>query len=229
MELIRHSSPNFNDRRDGKTPTILVLHYTGMTSGQAALERLCDKESQVSAHYLIEEDGRIFQMVEEDKRAWHAGLGAWRGERDINSASIGIEIVNPGHEFGYRPFPEDQMQAVLVLSADIVGRHDISPLNVIGHSDLAPDRKQDPGELFDWKRLAENGVGLWVEAGNATPPDEAGYWQALHEIGYGEEASPAFITAAFQRHWRPDGVTGQADIETRALAAALQNEVRRLT
>ena len=220
LSIHQHPSPNFNDRRDGDHITMLVLHYTGMQSGAAALERLCDPEAAVSAHYLVEEDGRIFQLVAEDKRAWHAGAGFWRGERDINSRSIGIEIVNPGHEFGYRPFPDPQMQAVEALSAAIVTRYKIDPINVIGHSDLAPVRKMDPGELFDWQRLAAIGVGLWCEAGSQVTPAEDQFLEDLKTIGYDLEDISATITA-FQRHWAPDQVGEGANLPTRRMARTL--------
>lgn len=138
---------------------MLVMHYTGMQSGRAALERLCDEEAKVSAHYLIEEDGRIFQMVDEAHRAWHAGVSAWRGHTDINARSIGIELVNPGHEWGYRAFPKEQMESLIALSKAILERHPIPPENVVGHEHVAPERKQDPGELFDWEWMRREGIG----------------------------------------------------------------------
>ncbi|WP_169542824.1 N-acetylmuramoyl-L-alanine amidase [Sneathiella aquimaris] len=231
INILWHPSPNFNQRRDKKTPTILVQHYTGMKNTQEALARLCDPKVEVSAHYLIDEEGAVYQLVDEKKRAWHAGLGSWRGETDINSASIGIEIVNPGHEFGYRQFSERQMQSVISLSKSIVERHQIASFNVIGHSDLAPGRKQDPGELFDWKRLAENGVGLWPEAVQSEGPvSDDDFRHALDVIGY-EVGSENLqdVTAAFQRHWRQEKVDGIADAETRIMAKSIQNCVLRLT
>ena len=146
MNFIEAVSPNFNERT--VPPDMLVLHYTGMTSGPEALARLCDEQSKVSSHYLVEEDGRVCRLEPEERRAWHAGRGAWQGETDINAASIGIEIVNPGHEFGYRAFPEAQITAVIALISDIRGRWTIADNRIIAHSDLAPDRKEDPGELF---------------------------------------------------------------------------------
>lgn len=223
-------SPNFNERRNNKAPYMLVLHYTGMQSAEAALERLCDPDAKVSAHYLVDEQGQVFQLVDENKRAWHAGVGYWRGEKDINSASIGIEIVNPGHEFGYVPYPLAQMQAVIKLSADIVFRHGIKPFNVIGHSDIAPERKEDPGELFDWQSLAEQGVGLWAPALESSVSDEAGLLSLLSDIGYEvEENSADKVIAAFQRHWRPDILTGSCDQQTADIAYAVAEEVKRLT
>lgn len=151
MQIIDAPSPNFNNR--ALPVDMIVIHYTGMQTGAAALERMRDPAAKVSAHYMIEEDGRVFRLVTEDKRAWHAGVSHWQGVDDINSCSIGIELVNPGHEWGYRPFPEAQMQALVDLIADIRGRHAIPNNRIVGHSDVAPGRKQDPGELFDWARV----------------------------------------------------------------------------
>ncbi|MFC3079568.1 N-acetylmuramoyl-L-alanine amidase [Phenylobacterium terrae] len=215
---------------------MLVLHYTGMQTGEAALERLRSEEAGVSSHYLVEEDGRIFRLVPEERRAWHAGVSFWRGERNVNHASIGIEIVNPGHEFGYRPFPEAQVAAVLELVADIRSRWTIEDRNIVGHSDVAPNRKIDPGELFPWKRLAEEGHGLWVEPapapGAALAEGEEGagvfaFQAGLTRLGYDCPPSGRFdadtttIVKAFQRHWRPERVDGIADGETRARLIAL--------
>lgn len=223
-------SPNFNERWNSKAAYMLVLHYTGMQSAEAALERLCVPDAQVSVHYLVDEQGQIFQLVDEDKRAWHAGVGCWRGETDINSASIGIEIVNPGHEFGYVPFPPEQMQAVIKLSADIVIRHGIKPFNVIGHSDIAPERKEDPGELFDWKSLAEHGVGIWAPAVESGVSDEAGLLSLLSDIGYEVEGLVADkVITAFQRHWRPEFLTGTYDQQAADIAYAVAEQVKRLT
>ncbi|MCB1464348.1 MAG: N-acetylmuramoyl-L-alanine amidase [Nitratireductor sp.] len=210
---------------------MLVLHYTGMVSGEAALEQLCAAESGVSCHYLVFEDGCIVQMVAEQDRAWHAGVSYWRGETDINSRSIGIEIVNPGHEFGYRAFPDAQIGAVVDLCRDIVGRNPIAPRNIVAHSDIAPDRKQDPGELFPWDRLYRAGVGHWVApepfetGGLALEQGDAGAQVAalqagLVTYGYGVSESGAFDPAtvqavtAFQRHFRQARVDGVADAST---------------
>lgn len=160
MKIIQQPSPNFDERGDAPID-MLVMHYTGMQTGEAALARLCEAAAKVSAHYLIEEDGRIFQMVDESKRAWHAGVSYWRGHTDINARSIGIELVNPGHEWGYRPFPQAQMESLVWLSKGILARHPIPPENVVGHEHVAPSRKQDPGELFDWEFLGKHGIGLW--------------------------------------------------------------------
>lgn len=229
MPLIQSfPSPNFNERRGGAKPTVLVMHYTGMQSATAALTRLCTPEAEVSAHYLVEEDGRIHQMVEENMRAWHAGTGSWRGMNDINSGSIGIEIVNPGHEFGYRPFPEKQMSSVLWLSQKLVQQYEISPVNVIGHSDLAPGRKVDPGELFDWEMLSKNGVGLWPVDDLDEPGSEDSFFANLAFIGY-DITEPELVIAAFQRHWRQGEISGEADTETRKCAASLRKQVEGLT
>ena len=163
MKIVSFPSPNFDDRAD-QPIDMLVLHYTGMRSAHNAISRLCDAEAKVSSHYVVDEDGIIYQLVDEKSRAWHAGVASWRGNSNINQRSIGIEIVNPGHDYGYRPFPKAQMESVMQLSKDICERYCIASWNVIGHSDVAPERKQDPGELFDWKYLAQNGVGQLPEA-----------------------------------------------------------------
>ncbi len=158
--ITQRPSPNF-DSRDGQTIDMLVLHYTGMPTAREALDRLCDAQAKVSAHYVVDEDGTIYQLVAEENRAWHAGVSAWRGHSNINQRSIGIEIVNRGHEFGYHPFPVEQMKSVAALCKGVVSRHAIPKRNVVGHSDVAPTRKEDPGELFDWKMLATQKIGLW--------------------------------------------------------------------
>jgi N-acetylmuramoyl-L-alanine amidase len=197
---------------------MLVLHYTGMADAPSALARLCDPATEVSAHYLIEEDGRVFAMVPEDRRAWHAGVSSWRGHTDINSRSIGIELVNPGHEHGLRPFPNAQMTALLALTRAILARHPIPPRNVVGHSDVAPGRKIDPGELFDWGWLAAHGVGLWPSAPAAPGPVP----EMLARYGY---APGPDALAAFQRHFRPRRIDGVSDIETAGLLAGLLAQV----
>jgi N-acetylmuramoyl-L-alanine amidase len=210
MDIEDRPSPNCDARPDGAQVDMLVLHYTGMPTGEAALARLLDIEYEVSAHYLIEEDGRIFRLVAEADRAWHAGVSYWRGHRDVNARSIGIELVNPGHEYGYRPFPEPQMAALEALSRDILARHPIPPRNVVGHSDVAPARKTDPGELFDWRSLAAQGIGLWPAPAASGPAD---VMDALSAIGYDiTDYAPAL--AAFQRHFRPAEVHGVADPDT---------------
>jgi N-acetylmuramoyl-L-alanine amidase len=208
-----------------------VLHYTGMRSGAEAIARLCDPQAKVSAHYVVEEDGRVFALVPEERRAWHAGASFWKGERDINAVSVGIEIVNPGHEFGYRPFPDDQVEAVIGLLDGIRGRWEISDGRILGHSDVAPARKEDPGELFPWRRLAEAGHGLWVEPDPAPGaplavgdkgPGVFALQAGLTRLGYDSAPSGQYdgdteiIVRAFQRHWRPSQVDGVADGETRA-------------
>lgn len=223
MDIIERASPNVNDRPADTRIDMVILHYTGMKSGKAALDRLCDPDAKVSAHYLIDEDGTTYRMVAEDRRAWHAGFSHWSGAVDINDRSIGIEIVNPGHEFGYRAFPEIQMAAVEELLAQIIERHRIPPARVVGHSDIAPTRKQDPGELFDWKRLADKGLSVWpAQTGDAidpTDPDDTR--RCLTNIGYDPEAPLADVTTAFQRRFVPTGVTGVLDDETRAIIAAV--------
>src|SRR5258708_24209444 len=161
MKTVACASPNHDARPDGAATDILVLHYTGMKTADEAIARLTDRASKVSAHYTIGRDGGIFSHVPEERRAWHAGVSFWAGERNVNARSIGIEIVNPGHEFGYVPFPSEQIGALLELARGILSRHPIPPHRVVGHSDVAPARKTDPGELFPWKRLAEGGIGLW--------------------------------------------------------------------
>jgi len=220
MDILKRPSPNVNDRPAGTAIDMVILHYTGMKTGAAALDRLCDPDARVSAHYLVEEDGNIWQMVEDSQRAWHAGLSHWSGATDINDRSIGIEIVNPGHEFGYRTFPDAQMRAVEALLAQIIERHQISPARVVGHSDIAPTRKQDPGELFNWKRLADKGLSVWPETpGNAIDPADARRY--LSEIGYDPEAPLADVVTAFQRRFVPAGVSGTLDGDTLAMIAAV--------
>ncbi len=165
MKITDLPSQNF-DSREGHAVDMLVLHYTGMPTAQDALQKMCDADAKVSAHYVVDEDGTCYRLVKEDCRAWHAGLSKWRGHDNINQRSIGIEIVNPGHEFGYRPFPAAQMKMVAWLCRDILSRHEIPKRNVVGHCDIAPKRKQDPGELFDWQTLAKLGIGLYPERAN---------------------------------------------------------------
>lgn len=226
-------SANFGPRRDGKTPDMILLHYTGMVSGKAALDRLCDESAEVSSHYLVFEDGRISQLVAEKQRAWHAGKSSWKGETDINSHSIGIEIVNPGHEIGLANYPAEQISAVIELCQDIVHRHSIAAPRILAHSDVAPGRKLDPGEHFPWHELHRNGVGHWVEpapirggrffsVGDRGEPIEA-LQSMLALYGYGVSIDGEFdnkmkaVVEAFQRHFRQgqvDGVADQSTIET---------------
>jgi N-acetylmuramoyl-L-alanine amidase len=219
-EMIDTPSPNFDERTS--PVSMLVLHYTGMVDAASAIARLVDPEAKVSAHYLIAEDGQIVRMVDESKRAWHAGKSHWRGIDDINSASIGIELVNPGHEFGYRPFPEAQIDALIPLVAGIVERHGITRGNIVGHSDIAPVRKQDPGELFPWGRLARLRLALPRPTRNLMDPhwSDAGFLLALQRFGY-EIADTLAATVAFQRRFRPELLDGTIDGECRCILLAL--------
>ncbi|MFM7609842.1 MAG: N-acetylmuramoyl-L-alanine amidase, partial [Alphaproteobacteria bacterium] len=196
------------------------LHYTGMRSGQEAIARLCDPAAKVSAHYVVEEDGAVFRLVAEARRAAHAGISFWRGRNALNGNSIGIEIVNPGHEWGYRPFPALQMAAVCDLCLGIMAHHPIDQRNVVAHSDIAPDRKQDPGELFDWQGLAANGVGLWPGA-DGVAVEEAALLPLLGAIGYRTDLPLSMLLTAFQRHWLPGRADGIADAATQARVAAV--------
>lgn len=222
--MIETLSPNFNDRPSGAAIDMLVLHYTGMRSCGEALARLCDESAEVSAHYLIDEDGSVHRLVAEGKRAWHAGLAHWRGETNINDRSIGIELVNPGHEFGYRPFPPDQMTSLVALSLDVLERHPIPARNVVGHSDVAPRRKQDPGEHFNWARLAKAGIGLWPDAMAGEPVTGETVPSALEAIGYETEDFLATLMA-FQRRYRPEKIDGALDADTAELVAAVHELV----
>lgn len=240
--MISLPSPNFNARRF--TPDMVVLHYTGMQTAKAALDRMCDPVAEVSAHYCVDEDGTVYHLVDEERRAWHAGVSVWKGERDINSASIGIEIVNPGHEFGYRDFTAAQIDAVTGLLDGIRTRWDIPDNRLLGHSDVAPARKEDPGERFPWQVLAEAGHGLWVEP--AVPPEGVmgpplgigdtgpgvfALQGALGKLGYDilpggpyDEETKAIVTA-FQRHWVQTRVDGKADALTRVRLMALLRQI----
>ena len=234
MTLTDTPSPNFDERT--APPSMIVLHYTGMQTGQAALERLRDPQAKVSAHYLVEEDGRAFRLVAEERRAWHAGVSFWRGRRGVNGDSIGVEIVNPGHEWGYRAFPEAQIASLIDLLTDIRTRWTIEDRDIVGHSDIAPDRKEDPGELFPWSVLAAAGHGLWVEPSPApgAPIGEGAEGAAVFalqagftRLGYDLpptgtfDAATTTIVRAFQRHWRPGKLDGVADGEPRARLIAL--------
>ena len=220
MTLLDTPSPNFDER--SLPITMIVLHYTGMQDGASALARLRDPEAKVSAHYMVEEDGRIFRLVAEEKRAWHAGRSHWRGLTDVNSASIGIEIVNPGHEWGYRPFPDAQVEAVVRLVAEVKDRHAITRGNVVGHSDIAPQRKRDPGELFPWARLARLRLALPRPTQKLMDPmwTKAGFLLELERFGY-DVTDPLAATMAFQRRFRPELVDGEIDAECRMILLAL--------
>ncbi len=231
------ASPNYGQRRGHARPDCLILHYTGMPTGEAALARLVDPASEVSAHYLIWDDGAIDQLVAESARAWHAGRAHWKGESDLNSASIGIEIVNPGHDGGSPPFPDRQIAATIALARELCARLRIAPERVLAHSDVAPARKRDPGEAFPWERLWREGVGSWTEPAplrggpifgheEEGPPVRA--LQAMLALyGYGVELTGIYdrqtrcALAAFQRHFRPGRVDGEADASTVATLKAL--------
>ena len=234
--VIDRPSPNRDDRPPDAGPVdTLVLHYTGMASAEAALARMTDPAAKVSAHWCVGEDGTLWRLVPKERRAWHAGQSEWRGRPSVNDFSIGIELVNPGHEHGYRPFPRLQMDALLDLARDIVARHPIDPRNVVAHSDIAPTRRQDPGELFDWARLAEAGIGLWPQP--VTRPARAGgmlrrgargaavgrQQERLRAVGYGLAVDGNFgpataaVVRAFQRHFRQARVDGAIDADTAAV------------
>jgi len=218
--LIETPSPNHGVRAKDAAIDILVVHYTGMASASAALRRLCDPAAKLSAHYLIDEDGTIHRLVAEERRAWHAGVASWRGVTDVNSASIGIELVNPGHEFGYRSFAEQQMAAFQGLATEIIARHAILARNIVGHSDVAPCRKSDPGEFFDWRGLAEAGIGLWPHLAEHLEVEPQRIVEMLAGFGY-DTGDAAAAIKAFQRHFRPARVNGRIDPETARLLAGL--------
>ncbi len=222
LAVRRRPSPN-HDGRGGRPVRQLILHYTGMKSGAEAEARLVDPEARVSAHYLLHEDGEIVLLVAEERRAWHAGVSRWRGVDDLNSTSIGIELVNPGHQWGYRPFPEAQMRQLLRLAAAISRRHGIDRADVIGHSDVAPARKTDPGELFDWGLLARHDLALARPARLLADPlwPDSAFALALERFGY-DVGDLKAATAAFQRRFRQRDVAGVIDGETRAILFTLQ-------
>ena len=233
IRTIPRPSPNHDARPEGTPVDILLLHYTGMQTAEAALQRLTDPVAKVSAHYTIDEDGTIYAHVDELRRAWHAGVSHWGGHGDINARSVGIELVNPGHEFGYRDFPSAQIEALIRLAHGILARHPIPPARVLGHSDVAPNRKQDPGERFPWATLAAQGIGLWPTGvalprgrglhRDTTGPAVAALQGKLRRYGYGLSATGRYdvetslVVAAFQRHFRPAAVSGEADDETLAV------------
>ncbi len=229
------ASPNQDDRPDGCQIDMVILHYTGMKTAREAIDRLRDPAAKVSSHYVVDEDGNVLRLVPEARRAYHAGASYWRGLRTLNNRSIGIEIVNPGHGLGYPDFPVLQLVSVCDLCLEILSRHAVPARNFVGHSDVAPDRKEDPGEKFDWEGLARNGVGLWPEdvpdLGTFGVVRDAASLRdvraALAHIGY--EVAPegaldpalSTVLRAFQRHWRPEAVTGQADAGTLARLLAV--------
>jgi N-acetylmuramoyl-L-alanine amidase len=219
--MIVHPSPNV-DAREGAV-SFLVLHYTGMPTAQSAIDLLCSPAAKVSSHYVMDEDGTVYRLVDEADRAWHAGISYWRGARMLNDASIGIEIVNPGHEWGYRPFPAVQMAAVVELCQGILVRHTIPARNVVAHSDIAPNRKQDPGELFDWRGLAARGIGVWTD--EFAPPGD--FFADLAAIGYDTSLPEREVITAFQRHFLPGNLSGVVDAATAGRAAAVRRLVDR--
>lgn len=232
MRIVERPSPNHDERPQGAPIDLLVLHYTGMKTGAEALARLCDPAAKVSAHYTIDRDGRIYRHVPEERRAWHAGVSYWAGERNVNARSIGIEIVNPGHEFGYVPFADPQIEALIDLSREIFARHPIAPARVVGHSDVAPARKEDPGELFPWKCLSEYGIGLWPDTRSLTCEGAVSAQDAtasLARFGYGvpPEADVPLekVITAFQRHYRPARLDGTWDEECGGILGSLLREI----
>ncbi len=225
---IERPSPNFDERRAGARIGLIVLHYTGMRSAEAALGRLTDPGSRVSCHYLLDEEGRLYRLVPENRRAWHAGRGGWRQESDVNSVSIGIELQNPGHEWGYRPFPSPQIDALLELLGTLLRKYRLEPEAVIAHSDVAPDRKQDPGELFPWPVLARAGLSIWPLHPVPAPVDALRARVQLTRIGYRVEpprCGLARVVRAFQRRFRPRRVDGILDTETMGLLDAVDSLV----
>lgn len=241
LPIAMRPSPNFNERPEAAPIDILVLHYTGMKTAEAAIELLCSPHAKVSSHYVVDEAGRVTQLVPEEKRAWHAGVSSWAGIQDVNGRSIGIEIANGGHDGGCPPYPDVQMKSVEALCAEIVSRHSIKPRSVVAHSDIAPERKSDPGEWFDWARLARAGVGIWVEPvpimdGPVLELGDRGDTVSelqfrLANYGYGIEvlgvydAKTEAVVRAFQRHFRPAKVDGVADISTVATLRLLLDKV----
>ena len=224
LKIIERRSPNHDERPAGAAIDILVLHYTGMKTAEEALARLCDPAARVSAHYTIDRDGTIYAHVPEERRAWHAGISWWAGETNVNARSIGIELVNPGHEFGYIPFAEPQIAALIELARGIISRHPIPAQRVIGHSDVAPARKTDPGELFPWQLLAQSGIGVWPNLSSPVITVE-GAAAGLSRYGYGlaphTDVPLETVIMAFQRHFRPSVVDGAWDNECGAILAAL--------
>ena len=233
------ASPNHDARPVGCPIDMVILHYTGRRTAREAIARLCDPASGASSHYLVDEDGDVLHLVPEARRAWHAGVSYWRGKRALDARAIGIAVVNPGHELGYRDFPMLQLASVCDLCLEILSRHDVPARNFVAHSDVAPNRAADPGEKFDWEGLARNGVGLWPE--DMPDPGTGGAVRdaaslrdvraALAHIGY--EVAPegpldpalSAVLRAFQRHWRPEAVTGQADAGTLARLLAVARMV----
>jgi len=225
--FIDYPSINYNERANCAPIDMLIFHYTGMINKECALKKLIDPNAKVSTHYLIDEKGGIYKLVDEANRAWHAGVSYWRRNTDINSRSIGVEIVNPGHEFGYQEFTDLQIDAIMKLSRDIISRHPISNRNIVGHSDIAPSRKKDPGELFDWKCLADQGIGLWPEEAQVLEMNVSTLLSQLENIGY-EINNIKDVVASFQRHFRPNRVTGRIDPETARKISGLHQLIENL-
>lgn len=236
-------SPNTNPRPEGAAIDLIILHYTGMEDGPSAIKRLRDPEARVSCHYVVEEDGRVFRLAEEGMRAWHAGVSSWGGITDVNSHSIGIEIVNGGHDFGLPDYPPAQIAALIDLLSDILDRHKLHPVRIIGHSDVAPARKDDPGEKFPWTQLHAAGVAIAPKldehsrhilyAPGAEDAGIAGVQQALASIGYGvtitgvlDDATQC-VVRAFQRRFRQDRIDGALDLQTLALIAEVERISKR--
>lgn len=225
MNIIDAPSPNFDER--GRDVDMIVLHYTGMKTGAAALQRMRDENAKVSAHYMVDEGGEIYRLVAEEKRAWHAGVALWKGESDINARSVGIEIVNPGHEFGYRNFMDAQIDAVISLVRDIRERHNVEPAMVVGHADVAPRRKEDPGEKFPWARFAEADLALAPYDGDGSEGETVSYEAALAMLqGLGYDAPPGDHVAAllaFQRRFCPASLGQGFDQRTKAALASVSD------
>jgi len=225
LHILERPSPN-HDARPAAID-MLVLHYTGMKTAEEALTRLCDPSAKVSAHYTVDRDGCIYRHVLEERRAWHAGASFWAGRNAVNACSVGIELVNPGHEFGYVPFTDDQIASLIELSQGIVARHAVAPARVLGHSDVAPARKTDPGELFPWRRLAEHGIGVWPSPlrRGGRGQGEGDFTANLARFGYGVppdvDVPLEAVIAAFQRHFRPSCIDGASDDECAAILEGL--------
>ena len=227
LHIVERPSPNHDAR--AAAIDMLVLHYTGMKTAEEALARLTDPSAKVSAHYTVDTEGRVWRHVPETRRAWHAGASFWAGEANVNGRSIGIELVNPGHEFGYVPFTEDQIASLIELAQGILARHAIPPARVLAHSDVAPARKTDPGELFPWPRLAEHGIGVWPVARSSQSERRvtggAAFAADLARFGYGVppdvDVPLEAVVAAFQRHFRPSCIDGVADSECTAILESL--------
>ncbi len=234
LHIVERPSPNHDAR--SAAIDMLVLHYTGMKTAEEALARLCDPSAKVSAHYTIDTGGRVYHHVPEERRAWHAGASFWAGKANVNGRSIGIELVNPGHEFGYVPFTDDQIASLIELAQGILARHPIRAARVLGHSDVAPGRRTDPGELFPWPRLAEHGIGLWPPHPSLSPKGgegasahartgEGDFAAGLSRFGYGVppdvDVPLEAVIAAFQRHFRPSCIDGVADGECAAILESL--------